>query len=315
LTTNDVLMKGSRKQNISKLLWRDRYLYLLLIPAVLYYIIFKFAPLYGIQIAFKDYKMNLGIWGSEWVGLENFHRLFRSSMFYRVFRNTLTLNIYSLVFGFPAPIILALMLNEIRSMRYKRIVQSVVYIPHFFSWVVLSGMVANLLSPSHGIINVILKSITGMKEGIYFLADSKWWPIVFVATGIWKEVGWGTIIYLAAISGIDPQLYEAAIIDGAGKFRQIISITLPSISATIVIQLILRMGSMMDVGMEPVLLMSNEVVRDVADVFSTYIYRQGVQRTQYSMTTAMGLFQTVVSAILLLSTNAIAKRINGEGIW
>jgi putative aldouronate transport system permease protein len=308
-------MKGSRKQNISKLLWRDRYLYLLLIPAVLYYIIFKFAPLYGIQIAFKDYKMNLGIWGSEWVGLENFHRLFRSSMFYRVFRNTLTLNIYSLVFGFPAPIILALMLNEIRSMRYKRIVQSVVYIPHFFSWVVLSGMVANLLSPSHGIINVILKSITGMKEGIYFLADSKWWPIVFVATGIWKEVGWGTIIYLAAISGIDPQLYEAAIIDGAGKFRQIISITLPSISATIVIQLILRMGSMMDVGMEPVLLMSNEVVRDVADVFSTYIYRQGVQRTQYSMTTAMGLFQTVVSAILLLSTNAIAKRINGEGIW
>ncbi|MGI6692067.1 MAG: ABC transporter permease [Christensenellales bacterium] len=315
MTTNDVLMKGSRKQNISKLLWRDRYLYLLLIPAVLYYIIFKFAPLYGIQIAFKDYKMNLGIWGSEWVGLENFHRLFRSSMFYRVFRNTLTLNIYSLVFGFPAPIILALMLNEIRSMRYKRIVQSVVYIPHFFSWVVLSGMVANLLSPSHGIINVILKSITGMKEGIYFLADSKWWPIVFVATGIWKEVGWGTIIYLAAISGIDPQLYEAAIIDGAGKFRQIISITLPSISATIVIQLILRMGSMMDVGMEPVLLMSNEVVRDVADVFSTYIYRQGVQRTQYSMTTAMGLFQTVVSAILLLSTNAIAKRINGEGIW
>ena len=154
-----------------------------------------------------------------------------------------------------------------------------------------------------------------MEEGIYFLADERWWRTMFVISGIWKEIGWGTIIYLAAITGIDPQLYEAAIIDGAGKFRQIINITLPCIAPTIVIQLILRMGSMMDVGMEPVLLLSNNVVRDVADVFSTYVYRQGVQKTQYSLTTAMGLFQSVVSAILLLSTNAIAKWINGEGIW
>lgn len=315
LVKRDTLLRRTRKTKISKLLWRDRYLYLLLIPAVLYFVIFKYVPLYGVQIAFRNYKMNLGIWGSEWVGFQYFERLFNSSMFFRVFRNTLMLNIYSLVFGFPAPIILALMLNEIRSMKYKRLVQSVVYIPHFFSWVVLAGMIANLLSPSHGIVNVIIKALTGSSEGIYFLASSRWWPTVFVAAGIWKEVGWGTIIFLAAIMGIDPQLYEAAIIDGAGKFRQIISITLPSIKSTIVILLIMRMGGMMDVGMEPVLLLSNDVVRDVADVFSTYIYRQGVQKTQYSLTTAMGLFQSVISAVLLLSANAISKRLNGEGIW
>lgn len=308
-------LRQTQKTKITKLLWRDRYLYLLLVPAILYYIVFKFAPLYGIQIAFKDYKMNLGIWDSPWVGFKYFERAFKSSMFTRIFRNTIILNVYSVIFGFPAPIILALMLNEIRSNKYKRTVQSIVYIPHFFSWVVLASMVTSILSPSTGIVNTILKSLTGMEEGIYFLAEREWWRIVFVIAGIWKEVGWGTIIYLAAITGIDPQLYEAAIIDGAGKFRQIISITLPCIAPTIVIQLILRMGGMMDVGMEPVLLLSNGVVMEVADVFSTYVYRQGVQKTQYSLTTAIGLFQTVVSAILLLSTNAIAKWISGDGIW
>ena len=307
--------KTAKKAKIAKMLYRDRYLYLLLVPAILFFVIFKYAPLYGVQIAFKNYKMNLGIWGSEWVGLQYFERLFSSAMFFRVFRNTLLLNIYSVIFGFPAPILLALLLNEIRNLKYKRLVQSIVYIPHFFSWVVLAGMIQNILSPSHGIVNVFIKFITGMEEGIYFLADERWWRTMFVISGIWKEIGWGTIIYLAAITGIDPQLYEAAIIDGAGKFRQIINITLPCIAPTIVIQLILRMGSMMDVGMEPVLLLSNNVVRDVADVFSTYVYRQGVQKTQYSLTTAMGLVQSVVSATLLLSANAIAKRLNGEGIW
>lgn len=308
-------LRHPRKTKVRKLLWRDRYLYLLLIPAILYFIIFKFAPMYGVQIAFKDYKINLGIGGSEWVGTKYFQRLFKSSMFSRVFRNTLLLNIYSVIFGFPAPIILALMLNELRSQRYKRVMQSVVYIPHFFSWVILAGMISNLLSPSHGAINQIYKAISGSTEGIYFLTETKCWPTVFIISGIWKEVGWGTIIYLAAITGIDPQLYEAAIIDGASKFRQTISITIPCLVPTIVIQLILRMGGMMDVGMEPVLLLSNDVVREVADVFSTYIYRQGVLKTQYSLTTACGLFQSVVSAILLLSTNAISKRLTGDGIW
>ena len=315
MVKNSTVINRPKRPRISRLLWRDRYLYLLLLPAILYFVIFKYAPMYGVQIAFKDYKMNLGIWGSEWVGFKYFERLFKSSVFIRIFRNTLLLNVYSVVFGFPAPILLALMLNEIRSNRYKRVVQSIVYIPHFFSWVILAGMIKNLLSPSHGLINMALKALFDMEEGIYFMTEAEWWPAIFVISGIWKEVGWGTIIYLAAITGIDPQLYEAAIIDGAGKFRQIISVTIPCLVPTIVIQLILRMGGMMDVGMEPVLLLSNDVVRDVSDVFSTYVYRQGVLKTQYSLTTATGLFQSVVSAILLLSTNAIAKKLTGDGIW
>ena len=179
--------KTAKKAKIAKMLYRDRYLYLLLVPAILFFVIFKYAPLYGVQIAFKNYKMNLGIWGSEWVGLQYFERLFSSAMFFRVFRNTLLLNIYSVIFGFPAPILLALLLNEIRNLKYKRLVQSIVYIPHFFSWVVLAGMIQNILSPSHGIVNVFIKFITGMEEGIYFLADERWWRTMFVISGIWKD--------------------------------------------------------------------------------------------------------------------------------
>lgn len=300
---------------LGKRIWRDRYLYLLLLPVVVYFFVFKYAPLYGLQIAFKDFKMNLGITGSEWVGMKYFNRLFNSAVFFRVFRNTLLLNLYNLLWGFPAPIILALMLNEMRSQSYKRAAQSIVYIPHFFSWVVLAGMVDSVLSPSTGIVNMLYKAITGAEEGIYFLASNRWWRTVFVIVNIWKEVGWGTIIYLAAMSGVDPQLYEAAIIDGATKFQQMYHITLPSIRPTIVILLVLRMGSMMDVGMEPVLLLSNDVVREVSDVFSTYIYRQGIQSTQYSLTTAMGIFQSVISTVLLLSANFASNKLTGEGIW
>lgn len=303
---------GNRLQAALKRHWM---VYLMAIPVMAYYIIFCYLPMFGIVIAFQDFRVTRGFFRSDWVGLEHFVDYFDSIYAWQTIRNTLSISLLGLIFGFPAPILLALLLNEIRNLKYKRLVQSIVYIPHFFSWVVLAGMIQNILSPSHGIVNVFIKFITGMEEGIYFLADERWWRTMFVISGIWKEIGWGTIIYLAAITGIDPQLYEAAIIDGAGKFRQIINITLPCIAPTIVIQLILRMGSMMDVGMEPVLLLSNNVVRDVADVFSTYVYRQGVQKTQYSLTTAMGLFQSVVSAILLLSTNAIAKWINGEGIW
>lgn len=296
-------------------LWRDRYLYMLLLPVLAYYILFKYVPFYGIQMGFKDYNATLGIVGSPWVGVHFFDRLFSSPVFFRVFRNTLWLNILNLAFGFPAPVILALMLNEMHSVIYKRISQSIMYIPHFFSWVVLGGIVSGLLSPSTGFINVLYKSVTGADEGIYFLASEAWWRPVFVLVNIWKEVGWGTIIYLAAISAVDMEQYEAAIIDGANKLQQIWHITLPGIRPTIVILLILRMGGMMDVGMEPVLVLENEVVRSVADVFSTYIYRQGVTKAQYSLTTAMGLFQSVISCILLLSTNALSNRLTGDGIW
>ncbi len=308
-------MVRPRKSSLKKRLWRDRYLYLLLLPVMAYYIVFHYAPFYGIQIAFRDFKLNQGIWGSEWVGLYYFRRLFSSALFYRVFRNTLLLNIYNLFFGFPAPIILALMLNEMRSQWYKRLTQSIMYIPHFFSWVVLGGIVSGLLSPSTGFVNTVYKAISGADKGIYFLASERWWRSVFVIVNIWKEVGWGTIIYLAAISGVDVELYEAAIIDGANKRQQVWHITLPGIRPTIVILLILRMGGMMNVGMEPVLVLSNSVVNNVADVFSTYIYRQGVMKTQYSLTTAMGIFQSVVSSILLLSTNVFSRRMTGESIW
>lgn len=303
------------KMPLSKRLWRDRYLYLLLIPVLAYYILFKYVPFYGIQMGFKDFNAAVGIVESPWVGFYFFKRLFSSPVFFRVFRNTLALNILNLIFGFPAPIILALMLNEMHSMAYKRVAQSIMYIPHFFSWVVLGGIVSGLLSPSTGAINTIYKAISGADEGIYFLASETWWRPVYIVVNIWKEVGWGTIIYLAAISGVDVEQYEAAIIDGANKAQQIWHITLPGIRPTIVILLILRMGSMMDVGMESVLVLENEVVRSVSDVFSTYIYRQGVTQAQYSLTTAMGLFQSVISCILLLSTNAISNRMTGEGIW
>ena len=293
-------------------------LYLMLIPGLFFLFIYKLAPLYGILIAFKDYNIFLGsnpidaIGLSDWVGLEHFRRLFASSQFTKVLANTLIINGLKILWLFPIPILCAILLNEIRRATYRKFAQTAIYMPYFFSWVVIFGIFYSLFG-SYGIINTAITAMGGTRIG--FFTDNSVFRSVLVFTEGWKEVGYNTVIYLAAITGIDPQLYEAAIIDGAGKFRQIINITLPCIAPTIVIQLILRMGSMMDVGMEPVLLLSNNVVRDVADVFSTYVYRQGVQKTQYSLTTAMGLFQSVVSAILLLSTNAIAKWINGEGIW
>ena len=306
-----------QKTPLRQRLWRDRYLYLLLLPVLVYYVLFKYVPFYGIQMAFKDFDSNMtaGVLASEWKGFYYFKRLFSSIVFFRVFKNTIILNIMRLAFGFPAPIFLALMLNEVHSMAYKRISQSIMYIPHFFSWVVLGGIVSSVLSPSTGIVNVLYKAVSGSEEGIYFLMDEKLWRPVYVAVNIWKEVGWGTIIFLAAISGVDVELYEAAIIDGANKAQQIWHITLPGIRPTIVILLILRMGAMMDVGMESVLVLENPVVRSVSDVFSTYIYRQGVGSAQYSLTTAMGLFQSVISCMLLLTTNAVSNRLTGDGIW
>lgn len=310
-----VQVPGNRRGRLLRALYRDRYLYMLLLPVVAYYVIFKYLPLYGLQIAFRDFKLGTGITGGEWVGLKYFNRLFSSSIFSRVVRNTLRLNIYNLIFGFPIPIILALMFNEMKNARYKKVSQSLIYIPHFFSWVVLGGMVINILSPSTGVVNTVYKAISGNEKGIYFMADPGWWQVAFVGSGIWKEAGWGTIIYLAAISGVDPQLYEAAIIDGANKRQQIMNITLPTIRPTIAIMLILRMGSMMDVGLEQVMMLQNDLVMEVADVISTYVYRQGVQKNQYSLTTALGIFQSAITAFLLLSTNWASKRFTESSIW
>ena len=307
------LLKPKNRAFLLKSLRRDRWLYIFLIIPIAFYVVFKYVPMYGAIIAFKDFKIGLGIFGSQWVGFAHFRQLFRNVDFFNIIKNTLLLNIYALVFGFPVPIILAILLNEVRSGLYKRINQSILYLPHFISWVVLAGIFIQMLSPSTGVVNLILKAV-GITP-IYFMASSFWWPIMFVVSGIWQGAGWGSIIFLAAVSAIDPELYEAARIDGAGKLQQIWHITLPGIKATIAIMLILRMGSMMDVGFEHIYNLQNAAVYDVSDVISTYVYRVGIRGAQYSYTTAIGLFQSVISLILVVSTNKITRMLGENSLW
>jgi putative aldouronate transport system permease protein len=286
---------------------------MLLVPVVMYLIVFKYAPMAGEIIAFKNYRLADGLWGSPWVGLEQFEKLFSSRDFFIVLKNTLLLNLYTLLFGFPAPIILALMLNEVRVEWYKRTLQNLLYIPHFISWIVLGSIIYALLSPSTGILNYVLKGI-GI-EPIYFMADKVWWVISFIVSNIWKEAGFGTILYLAAMASIDPTLYEAAKMDGAGKIRQIWHVTLPGIRSTIAILLILQVGKMMDVGFEHVYALSNPTVISVSEVISTYVYKHGIVNLQYSYTTALGLFQSVLALILMVSVNRIIKALGERGLW
>jgi putative aldouronate transport system permease protein len=302
------------RSTLQNRLKRDRHLYLMLLPVIGFYLLFKYAPMIGEIIAFKDYRLGDGIFGSKWVGFKHFQSLFGSIDFWRVIRNTLVLNVYSLVFGFPVPIILALLLNEVRKEWYKRTVQNLLYLPHFISWVVLGGIFIAILSPSTGVVNAVLEHVFGI-EPIYFMASSAWWPVAYTLSGIWREAGWGTILYLAAMASIDPQLYEAAKIDGANKLRQIWHITLPGIRSTVAILLVLRMGHMMDVGLEQTLILQNMSVLDVADVISTYVYRVGLQNMNYSYTTALGLFQSAVGLILVIGVNRLTRSFGEKGLW
>ncbi|WP_081823927.1 ABC transporter permease [Paenibacillus sp. UNC451MF] len=293
--------------------WKNKYLVLLFIPAVIYYILFHYVPIYGILIAFKDYKFSQGIWGSKWVGFDHFKDLFELGSFWEVFRNTFIISTYKLVFGFPAPILLALLLNEVRVIMFKRFVQTVSYLPHFLSWVVLSGLFVQFLSPSIGPINILLQSL-GMKP-IYFLADPNWFRSVLVATDIWKDIGWGTIVYLAALTSINPELYEASTVDGANRFQNIFYITLPSMAPIITIMFIFAVGRLVNDDFDQVFNMYNSAVYSVGDVLSTYTYRKGLVGMEYSFATAVGLFKNVVAFTLIYITNAIAKRINDYGLW
>ncbi|MDF2935200.1 MAG: protein lplB [Paenibacillaceae bacterium] len=308
-----VLPSTKLNRSLRKVLNRDKYLYLMLIPVAVYFILFKYAPLFGEMIAFKNYRLADGIWGSEWVGLEQFRKLFTSREFFTVLRNTLLLNLYNLVFAFPVPIVLAVLLNEVTKSGYKRVLQNLLYIPHFISWVVLGSIVIALLSPSTGVVNHILGWF-GI-EPIYFMASTFWWPVSFIMSGIWKEAGFGTILYMAAMSSIDPTLYEAARMDGANKLRQIWHVTLPGIRSTAAILLILKVGQMMDVGFEQVYTMKNPAVTKVAEVISTFVYTRGIENLQYSYTTALGLFQSVVALILVVSVNKIIKAMGENGLW
>ncbi|WP_372632358.1 ABC transporter permease [Cohnella sp.] len=305
--------REGRAPTLWKQISRNRFLYALLIPVAIYLILFKYAPMAGEIIAFKNYRLSEGIWGSSWVGFEQFEKLFASRDFYVVLRNTLLLNLYHLVFAFPVPIVLAILLNEVRAEWYKRTLQNLLYIPHFISWVVLGSIVIALLSPSTGVVNTVLKAF-GM-EPIYFMADKFWWPVSFIVSGIWKEAGFGTILYLAAMSAIDPTLYEAAKIDGASKRRQIWHVTLPGIRSTIAILLILQVGKMMDVGFEQVYTLRNDAVTSVAEVISTFVYTRGLVSLQYSYTTALGLFQSLIALILIVSVNRIIKAMGERGLW
>lgn len=293
--------------------WKYRYLLLMFIPAIVYYIVFHYMPIYGILIAFKNYKFSQGIWGSSWVGLEHFRDLFALESFWQVFRNTMIISFYKLVFGFPAPIILAILLNEVRLVAFKRVFQTVTYMPHFLSWIVVSGMFIQFFSPSGGPVNVVLQML-GMKP-IYFLADVNWFRPVLVITDIWKGAGWSSIIYLAALTGINPELYEAATVDGAGRFARIRYITLPSLVPVITIMLIFAAGSIINDDFDQVFNLYNTAVYSVGDVISTYTYRKGLVGMEYSFATSVGLFKNVLAFLILLIANTIAKKVNDYGLW
>ncbi|MDF2725952.1 MAG: sugar transporter permease [Paenibacillus sp.] len=295
---------------------RHKLYYLLILPGVLYFLVFHYVPMYGITIAFKDiapFEGLKGIFTAEWVGLRHFKNFASSYYFWDIIGNTLTISVYRLVFGFPAPIILALLINEARHVMFKRTVQTISYLPHFISMVVLAGLTTTLLSTDGGFINGLLQKL-GF-EPVAFLTDTNMFRPVLVISAIWKEVGWSSIIYLAAIAGVDPQLYEAAKVDGASRLRQIRHITIPGISHIIVILFILQIGHIMDAGFEQVFLLYSPPVYDVADIIDTYVYRKGLVEVQYSFAAAVGLFKSVIAVILVVGANYLAKKIDQEGIW
>ncbi|PRX61566.1 carbohydrate ABC transporter membrane protein 1 (CUT1 family) [Cohnella sp. SGD-V74] len=307
---------GKRADSIRRLrsdLKRDKYLYLLILPGILFFIIFKYFPMYGILMAFQKYSPFAGIFNSPWVGLEHFNRFFANPDFLQLLRNTMAINFMQLILFFPLPIVLAILLNELRSERFKRIVQSIVYLPHFLSWVIIAGLTFLLFATGDGFINNVLAAL-GLPKWNVLTNPNLFW-IMLTAQSIWKEAGWGTIIFLAAIAGVNMQLYEAARIDGANRLRQIWHVTLPAIRTVIVILLILRLGSIMDVGFEQVFLMANGAVSEVADVFDTYVYRVGIQQGQFSYSTAVGLFKSIVGLTLVLFSNWLAKRFGEEGVY
>lgn len=294
-----------------------KYLFLLLLPAIVWYALFCYGPIYGVQLAFKDFRIMEGISGSPWVGLKHFHTMFQSANdFPRILRNTIVLSLYHIIFGFPAPIALALLFNEIRLKAFKRITQTLTYLPHFLSWVVLAGILVTILSPSTGVVNQILQWI-GL-EPIYFLGDKQYFRFTLVVSAIWKEIGWGTIVYLAALASVDPHLYEAAVVDGAGRWKQTLLITLPLMYPVIAIMFIFRVGGILDAGFDQVINLYHPAVYEVSDILDTYIYRVGVSGAQgfmqYGFAAAVGLYKNVIALGFVLGTNFIVKKLGQEGI-
>lgn len=293
--------------------WRQhRYVYLMLLPVIAYFAIFEYAPIYGLQIAFKNYSPGLGIAESPWVAFQWFRDFFDSFYFWRVVRNTLMINVWDVLFGFPAPIILALLLNELTSERFKRFVQTIVYLPHFISIVVVAGLILDLLA-RQGLLNDIVASLGA--ERAAFMTEPQYFQAIYVGSGIWQSVGWGSIIYLAALVGINPSIYDAAKVDGAGRWGQLVHVTLPGILPVMMTLLILRLGNLLSVGFEKIILLYNPSVYETADVISTTVYRRGLLEANFSYGAAVGLVNALVSLVLLIFANWLSRRVSGNSLW
>jgi putative aldouronate transport system permease protein len=310
---NKMLMRPLSLFKRSHYLQRTWMLYLMLFLPIVYFLVFKYIPMANIVIAFKDYNQFRSVWESPWVGFQWFAQTFQNRDFFFALRNTLVLNILDLIMGFPAPIILAILLNELPFQYYKKFTQTVIYLPHFLSWIIIAGMASQLFAPSGGVVNIMLAKL-GIGP-INFLMNKGMWIGTYIGLGVWKEMGWGTIIYLAAITGINPELYEAAEVDGASRWGKIWHVTLPGIRATIVVLLIMNLGRILGSEFDRPYALVNPTVLQVADVISTMVYRVGIKSMQFSLTAAIGLFQSVVCVIFLLAANAIAKRAGERGVW
>ncbi len=318
MSNNDTVYIN-QKSFKEKLVWlldhfkREWQIYVMLAPMIIWFLVFLYKPMYGLQIAFKDYSIFRGIEASPWVGLEHFNDLFSNSQFLRAIKNTFLISFYSLIFGFPVPILLALMFNEIINAVFKRSAQTIVYLPHFISTVIIAGIVITAFSPSAGIVNTVL-SWFGL-DSVYFLTKAEWFRPIFIGSGIWQEAGFSSIIFLAAIAGVNPSLYESAVVDGASRWQMMWKITLPSILPTIIIMLIIRIGNLMEVGFELIILLYQPATYETADVINTYIYRQGLQSGQYDLAAAAGFFNAVVAFVLVMAANSISKRFSRTSLW
>lgn len=302
VATKGAVVGKPRRKSLASRIWEYRQMYLLLLIPVVLTLVYKYYPMYGIQMAFRNFKPSRGILGSEWVGLEWFVRFFEAPNCWRMIKNTVLLSVFSLLWSFPVPIIIALALNQMRFRRYRRVVQTVIYAPHFISTMVICGMLKIFLSPSGGLINLLFGT------SIDFLTESTMFRTIYIASGIWQDAGWGTIIYLATLSGVDPCLYEAAKIDGASMFQRIWNIDVPSLMPMAILQLIMAAGGIMNVGFEKVWLLQTELNKATSDVIAVYVYQQGIESAKYSYSTAIGLFNTAVNIVLLLIVNRIASK-------
>ncbi|MGG1516601.1 ABC transporter permease subunit [Paenibacillus oryzisoli] len=290
----------------------DRWLYFMLLPGIIYFLLFKYGPMWGIVIAFQDYSPFQGMTGSKWVGLKHFHRLFTDPTFFMLLKNTLLLSFMNIAFVFPMPILFALLLNELRTVKFKRVIQTLIYIPHFMSWVIIVGVFYVIFEMQDGVFQNIIASM-GLQKFTIMMNPDLFRPM-YILQSIWKDTGWGTIIYLAALAGVDPQLYEAAKIDGAGRMRQLWHITLPCIRSTIIILLILKIGDILDLGFEHMFLLLNSLNRGVAEIFDTYVYTSGIVQGSFSYSTAVGVFKSFVGLVLVLAANKLSKKFGEEGI-